>query len=343
MRLHFRATERSELNSVADFLRSVLHPEADYPTVQTKHMAWKYYEPREDWAGSRSFVLEEGDRIVAHLAVMPGCLRTSTGTVRAMHFIDWAAEPGSFIAGSSLLRKVMRQFDLTFCIGGSPDNRRALPMLGFRPAQKTELYARPLRPWLQTRTHQYRNWKLPLRFGRNLFHAVSPARNPGAWRAVEVLPKEVPERLWLPASNGATTRVRQASTYEYFIRSSCPVFRFYMLLEAENPRGCLCLAFPPGQARMADIWLAEPSVEAFTGALAVAQQAACEVPGAAEALLRVSTPMLREAAVRSGFRLIEQTDLMAWSATALPAIPIEAPLIADDACFLHSGAPQYLT
>src|SRR5690242_11297599 len=290
MALHFRATERSELDSVADFLRSVLHPEADHPTVQTAHMAWKYYEPRADWEGSRSFVLEDGGRIMAHLAVMPGCLRTSAGTVRAMHFIDWAAAPGSFIAGSSLLRRLMRQFDVTFCIGGSPDNRRALPMLGFRPLQATELYARPLRPWLQARTHQYRNWKLPLRFGRNLFYSAWPARNLGGWRALKVPPKEVPAHLWIPAQKGATTRVRQSSSYEYFIRSSDPPFRFYTLLEGKTPRGCLCLAFPPGQARIADIWLAEPSVDAFTGALAAAQQAAREAPDAAEALLRVSTP-----------------------------------------------------
>ncbi len=343
MPFHFRATDRSELNTVAAFLRSVLHPETDHPTVQTAHMAWKYYEPRADWEGSRSFVLEDGGRIVAHVAVMPGCLRTGTGTASAMHFIDWAAAPGSFIAGSSLLRKVMRQFDVTFCIGGSPDNRRALPMLGFRAEQATELYARPLRPWLQMRTHQYRNWKLPLRLGRNLIYAALPARNPGEWRAVEVQPKEVPAALWNAGPDGATTRVRHASTYEYFIRSSRPAFRFYMLLEAETPRGCLCLAFPPGQARIADIWLAKASVNALTGALAAAQETALETPDAAEAVLRVSTPMLREAAVHSGFRLLQRTDLMAWSGTTVPANPIEMPLIADDACYLHADGRQYLT
>lgn len=342
MPLQFRATERDELDSVIAFLVTVLQGGASTPGFEAEHVAWKYYDPRADWEGSRSFVLEDAGRIVAHLAVMPGCLATESGAMRSMHFIDWAAAPDSFIAGSSLLRKLMRRFEVTFCIGGSPDNQRALPILGFKPVQATELWARPIRPWLQTRTHQYRNWKLPARFGRNLFYSLAPARDAGAWRAVEIQPKEVPQDLWSAGGGAAGARIRQAETYEYFLRSPRVPFGFYLMLENDTPRGCLCMTFPPGQARIGDIWLANASVDELTGALAAAQRAALEKEEAAEILIRTSTPALREAARRSGFRFCQQIDLMAWSAAKLQ-IPIEAPLIVDDACFLHGHHPQYLT
>jgi hypothetical protein len=312
--------------------------------VDPAHMNWKYYEPRQDWPGSRSYVLEEGGRIVAHLALCPGRLLTTAGPITCTHFIDWAADPGATLAGAKILQKITRLVDLTLCVGGSPDNKRLLPAFGFKPANEVSIFARPLRPFRQIRTHQYSNWKLPVRLVRNTAWKMCAPLKPGKWKATVASPGEIPEILWNVPGAGGVPRERSAALYSYMLRSPAPRFALFLLRYAERPAGCACLCFASGQARIVDIWVDRPSRQALAGAYAAAIEAALATDSSvAEAVLSISTAVQAEAARLCGFRFIRRQDMMMYPGNSIPATPLEAPLIVDDAAFLRSRRAWYLT
>jgi len=340
---HFRTTAREELPALIEFLKR-LSSGPESATLLPEHLIWKYYEPRADWEGSRSYVLEEDGRIVAHLATMPSRLRLGSRTVTCTHFIDWVADPGAPLAGSVLLRKITRMFDVTFCIGGSLDNRRLLPKFGFQPSGRpAAIYARPIRPFRQVLDHQTKDWRLPLRLARNLAFSVTPLATPGSWKAVTVLPRDVSAKLWDAPGSGGAMHERSAAKCEYFLHSKHPEYEFFLLEQDGRPSGGLLLAFPPGQGRIVDIWLSDPSLEAFVHALVAAQRACMKREGVHEVMFRASTPMLREAAQRSGLRFMKEDAIMTYPAKEIGEECIEAPLIADDAAYLYSPQSRYLT
>ncbi|EQD39448.1 hypothetical protein B1A_16844, partial [mine drainage metagenome] len=60
------------------------------PHTEPEHLDWKYWRPRPDWQGSRSFVITEGRELLAHGAVVPGTMHWGTRQGRVIHMIDWA-------------------------------------------------------------------------------------------------------------------------------------------------------------------------------------------------------------------------------------------------------------
>jgi hypothetical protein len=343
MGFHFRTSTPEELPRLMEFLRSTHGVDDNHVGFRADHLMWKYFEPREDWEGSRSYILEDKDRIVAHLAILPAKMQLGSRMATCMHFIDWVAAPGQFVPGSILLRKTAQLFDVTFCIGGSADNRRLLPKFGFQPLMPAAVYARPIRPFRQMLSHPRKDWRLPLRLGRNLAYSQIPLNSPGSWKAVPASPRDVPGEVWTPPAEDCPVHVRAPAMYEYFLRSKEPPFGFYLLEDAGRPAGGLCIAFPPGQARIADIWLLHPSPDALAQALLAAQMACMAKPGIHEAAFRASTPLMKDAALRSGLRFMVERPVMTFPAQQVAAGCIEGPLILDDAAYMHGSRPDYLT
>ncbi len=342
MAFTFRTTAPAELPALSQYLQSILHADGGSNGFQPDHLAWKYYEPCAHWEGSRSYVLEDRGGIVAHLGIVPGKLKLGDQTLSCTHFIDWAATPGQLLSGSVLLRKVTQLFDVTFCVGGSADNRRLLPKFGFEPLEPAAIFARPIRPFRQALHHQNKNWKLPLRLGRNFIYSAIPFQSAGPWRAVPAGPRDLPEQLWETPGTGGVVHLRSAELYEYFLRSGNPPFEFYLLERSGRPAGGLCMAFPSGQARIVDIWLFGGSRDDYACALVAAQKTCLGKPGIHEVIFRASTPILKEAAVKSGLRFMLQRPIMAYPAKRIAGRFMEAPLIVDDAAYLQGREP-YLT
>lgn len=90
---------------------------------------------------------------------------------RGIQMIDWVAAPEPAGAGVALMRKLAAQFDFIYSLGGSEITRSILPRCGFVEHVQVWRAARPLRPFAQIRTHQYRNYKLLPRLIRNWFWA----------------------------------------------------------------------------------------------------------------------------------------------------------------------------
>ena len=112
-------------------------------------MAWKYYEPRPDWEGSRSYVLESGGAIISHGCVQPMKLETSVGVVPACQIIDWAADSAFPGMGLLLRRKVEGMVGVCIGVGGGEDSRNVMPRAGYKTLCQYQTFARPVRPLRQ--------------------------------------------------------------------------------------------------------------------------------------------------------------------------------------------------
>src|SRR2546429_2658830 len=116
------------------------------PHTEPEHLDWKYWRPRSDWPGPRSFVLTEGTAPIAHAAIVPGAWSSGSQRASVFHAIDWAARPGEAGAGATLMKAIGSQAGALIAIGGSDDTLAILPPLRFPAARAPALYAGTLRP-----------------------------------------------------------------------------------------------------------------------------------------------------------------------------------------------------
>jgi hypothetical protein len=81
------ADAQREAAELSDFLGRMFRG-AGTSFLAEKHMGWRYWSPRPDWAGSRSFTARHDGTIVAHAAVWPVRVRVPDHVVSAAHVID---------------------------------------------------------------------------------------------------------------------------------------------------------------------------------------------------------------------------------------------------------------
>ena len=153
--------------------------------VEPQNLHWKYWQPRADWAGPRSFVLANGSSILAHGGVIPGSCAWESRRIRTLHVIDWVANPREIGAGVALMNYIGQQAEALLAIGGGPQTMQILPNIGFRATGTATGYARSLSPLRLLRDGGQRNWRLLPRFARSLaWRLAAPAAAPGdGWQA----------------------------------------------------------------------------------------------------------------------------------------------------------------
>jgi hypothetical protein len=66
-----RPTTPQDLEKLRGFLARAFGAGLDAPFVNPALMAWKHWDPRQDWSSPRSHVLEQGDEIVTHAGLWP--------------------------------------------------------------------------------------------------------------------------------------------------------------------------------------------------------------------------------------------------------------------------------
>ena len=92
-RIGFRSTTVADESAIRSLLRQAHVVAPGHPMFEGRHLHWKYWEPRADWQGSRSYVLTREERIVAHAAIVPAVCSWGNERLRLLHVIDWAACP----------------------------------------------------------------------------------------------------------------------------------------------------------------------------------------------------------------------------------------------------------
>ena len=310
-------------------------------------MSWKFWDPRADWPGPRSFVAELDGRIVAHVGIWPVTFSREGATIRGVHMLDWAATPDAQGGGMSLVRKLITEFDFVYGIGGSDITRELLPALGFKEISSTWSAARPIRPVRQLLTHQVRNWKLAARFVRNAWWSMSPpVAIASGWDAAPLRAEDVPAPLTAASIGEARAMPRAGAFFEYVMRCPIGAYRLFGLSNRDGLQGCFLLGTVRGQARIGGIWLRDPSDEHWRIAYGLACRMALKTTGASEVAAAVSKGVSHDAAARAGLRVIGRNPTPVVLISRRNAVSLhpdfQFQMADDDSLFMDLGQ-TYLT
>jgi hypothetical protein len=346
MKSSFRPTSIGDLNALRQFLARSFGVGPDIPSWDPAVMSWKYWDRRDDWTGPRGYVLERDGVIVAHAGIWPMTLGAGDDTVQGIQMIDWAAAKESPGTGLALIQKLASMFDFIYSIGGSEMTCKVLPAFGFSQYTREWRGVRPLRPLRQIVTHQTRTWKLVPRLIRNWFWAMpkgsSPYKN---WRAIEIAPQEILGAIYLARVADARFSPRSPAFFEYLLR--CPVARFslYGIVDRGELRGHFAISVLRGQARVAGVWLREPSREAWAAAYFLARQTALRLKGAYEIVAVGSEGASRSGAAEAGFRIMQGPFVYLLDKHGKLSLSPEFQfqLCDDDAAFSDTGTASYWT
>jgi hypothetical protein len=343
-RIDVRPTAPSDAAALSDFLGRMFQLRAGASLMAEKHMKWKYWSARPDWAGPRSFTARHDGAIVAHVATWPVRVRVPGQVLAAVHLIDWAADPEYPGAGLWLLRRLGAKV-LMIGTGGTEITRRLLPVIGFRPHGELCCFARPVRPLGQVLTTNERNWKLPARLVRNTFWQLSPPLSfPRGWSAPPMAPEEIPKGLWPQPSPDTAVTARDAPFYRYFVDSPSTRHVLFGLEKGRELVGYFCLAFAPHVARIADLWLPSMDVDDWRDGFRTAAVLAARDKDVYEVSAWASTPLGTEGLCRAGFRLRDRSPVSVFrDARVLEGRKLHVQMLDCDASFLSGETVSYLT
>jgi len=317
-----------------------------HPNVGPQELEWKYWRPRGDWPGARSFLLTDEDDALAHAAIVPGWCAQARQRARIGHLIDWAARPGAAGAGVALLKHIGQQVEALIAVGGSAETRQILPHIGFRPAGAVTGYVRPLFPRRLLSDGTIPAGRRLLRFARNFrwLLAAPAARHtesrPLALAADDL--RRIDPVLPRPAA-GRTVIERSAALFAYAL--ACPIVpvRLFGVERSGRVRGYFLLASAPGQVRIADCWMDSAEPADWRAMILCAVAEAQHDPQAAEVAIWASDPVLAQALAGCGFHARFELPVLLRSTHAglMPREPLRVQMLDSDAAFLHEGRPGY--
>jgi hypothetical protein len=334
--LQFAAAQSSERAAVGEFLASIFN---DPLLAVPELLQWKYFDEREDWPGSRSYVLKQGEKILAHSGADPVTLCTPRGEVSSIHGSDWAASEDAPGAGVILLQKVAKLADTYLVPGGTKRTRAILPEIGFRPFGERYTYSRVIRPWKYLRAESSPGWRSAVRLGRNLLRNLAPRSSSSRWSSVPLRSfgdAELP--LLVRTPNPGSTRCRRTPNVLNYLLA-CPVAAVsaFLLIRGTEPRGYFVLSRVANQVRIADLSLSSESMADWQAAYSLAAQTAEAEPTASVVLTAVSTDLAREALERNRFYLADRRTVLVLDRKGRleGAPPLDLQLLDGDEYYLH--------
>lgn len=312
-----------------------LEPHSD-PT----QLHWKYWQERDDWPGSRSYVLTDGVELLAHVAVVPGAFRCGGTRARVAHLIDWAARREMAGVGIRLARHVSGMSDFVLAVGGSRDTLEILPLLGYVQCGTVSGYVRTLSPLAMLSRPIPSRWKLVPRLARSLLWSVAAPRSDTVdWRVCPIGSEEI-EPICGPASaqrDGMATFQRSPALFRHVL--SCPIVPTELSGLERNGRigGYFLLSYAPGQARIADIWMDSQSPADWCAVVQAAVDRARAKAGLAELIAWSSDPGLSRVLEDCGFheRLRLPILLQASGGAAIPHDIMRLQMLDSDAFYLY--------
>jgi hypothetical protein len=340
----FRSTTVADEPAIRALLEEAHGFAPGHPMFEHRLLRWKYWEPREGWQGSRSYVLTRDDRIVAHVAVVPAICTWGKDRLKVLHVIDWAARAEAPGAGNILMRHLALIADAIVAYSGSSAALRLMPLLGFAESNTVvTAYARPIRPLLYLTGAAASRWRLTARCVRNSLWALSaPSGARQAWWARQVAAEEVAAASipWPVPRNGTAVLERSSAVMSYWLHCPAVPMELYAVGEGCEAEGYFVLAFAPGQARLADCWLDCDAPACWEALVHLAVQQASRRTGVAEVVAICSEPLLAAALQRCGFHARGSRPVLvrAASKSQVPAGAIRIQMLDDDAAYLHSGS-----
>ena len=310
--------------------------------LDPQFLNWKYWQPRNDWPGTRSFVLAHDSELIAHAAIVPGACVWAGQRMAMTHMIDWAARAGSG-AGVSLLKYLGRMTQMLLGVGGAAETLSILPHLGFRQVGTVSVHARPLFPLRLLRSGA--TWKLLPKLARAAWRRSPPAAPGGTWRSRRLAGDDILQIasvLPRPAEDMAVTE-RSVGLFRYAL--SCPgvPLQLYAVEQAGRVRGYFLLVSVAGQIRIADYWIDSPESSDWRALILCAVEQAQHDPHAAEVVAWASDARLAAALRSCGFYPRIQYPIQVRAATrdALPGGTLRVQMLDNDAPYLWQSHNEY--
>lgn len=339
----FRPSSPADAAAIAALLSAAgLHP-----VVRADVERWKYWQPRADWTGSRSFVLADNGKLIAHGAIVPGELTWAAGRARVVFVVDWAADSALTGAGASLMKQIGRLADGMLAVGGTSQTRQILPHLGFRPVGQVTGYVRAIRPWRIFGAAAPFSARLLLRFARSAVWAVgASSRGRGDFRLGRITPETLVDlRPALPAPTGD---VAVFSRSEVSLRHAleCPLvpMELHALERSGRVQGYFLLAIAGRQARLADCWMVSQDPADWRSLVQCAVQRAGQHPEVAEVTAWASEALLSTCLVQCGFhaRNLQPVSLMMRPGSAAPPASVRVQMLETDMAYLDPQGQSLL-
>ena len=319
-----------------------------HPDVERQHLEWKYWQPRADWPGPRSFVLTDGGEVIAHLAIVPGRCVWQMHSIRLGHLIDWAASPKAPGAGIALLNQVVGQEQAVLAVGASDEALQILPRIGFRAMGAVSNYVRPLRPLRLRRSAgtASSSWRLAARVVRSIaWTLTAPPARASNWQPLSLAAPDVSRIsavLPVPLEKTAVFE-RSAELFRYML--SCPILpmELFAVKRADQIQGYYLLASAPGQIRIADYWMDSQEPADWRELILCAVEQATHHHEAAEVVSWASDPTLAQTLEACGFRARYETPMLLRPAAdqVLPQGTLRVQMLDTDLAYLHGGSKEF--
>jgi hypothetical protein len=316
------------------------------PNLEPESLHWKYWQKRDDWPGSRSFVLARGTELLAHAGIVPGMCAWAGSRVRVIHMIDWAARPDVAGAGVSLMKYISRLADLLLSIGGSAQTRAILPFLGFRPYGVATGYVRVLRPSQILKDRTQSRWRLIPRFARSgLWSLTAPRYGGDGWHAElidQVAAHSLAACFPIPRGDMAVFE-RTEALFRYALRCPIALMELYSISRGGPAKGYFLLAFAPAQVRLVDCWIDSADPADWRALIEQAVRQARGTPGAAELVALASDPTLSQALLKSGFHARRMDPIQLLPSGRIDGAPatLRVQMLDSDSAYHHSGQPAF--
>jgi hypothetical protein len=336
-----RPSTPEDAPAIVELMRSAgLEPHSD-----PRHLYWKYWQERSDWSEPRSFVMTDGHKLLAHLAVVPGAFRYGDTRARVTHMIDWAARREAAGAGIRLAKQVARMSDFAIATGGSEHTRKIFPMIGYVDCGRISGYARTLSPLGILQRPIPSRWKLIPRLARSfLWSLAAPRADTAGWQTRRIGADEI-ERIHLPLpmpTLGKAVFERTPALLRHML--ACPIvpIELYGLEKGGRIGGYFLLSYAPGQARIADMWIASDDPVDWRALVHAAVNQARSKRGLAELIVWSSDPSLSQILDDCGFheRLSLPISLRPSESTAIPHDIMRVQMLDSDAFYLYFGGNE---
>jgi hypothetical protein len=312
------------------------------PNLDPEHLRWKYWQPRTDWPGPRSFVLASASELLAHGAVIPGIYAWGSRCVSTIQMIDWVARRGEAGAGVTVMKYIAQQAESLLSIGGGAETLRILPHVGFRPVGAATAYVRTLFPSRLLRSEGIPRWRRWPRVVRSAaWTLTAPSSRRTNWEVRRLVGEDV-NRIAsvLPVpTRGMAVLERSVDLFRYI--TSCPdvPMALYAVESSGITRGYFLLASQPGQVRIADCWMNSDDPADWRALIFCAVDEAKRDSEAAEVVSWASDPLLARTLQSCGFHARYEIPIQVRvaAATSMPASPLRVQMLDNDAVFLHQG------
>lgn len=315
------------------------------PHVEPEHLEWKYWRECPDWPGSRSFVLTNGRELLAHGAVVPGKLHCGPNPARVIHMIDWAAQREAIGAGVMLMKHVGGLTDFLLGVGGSSDTLNIMPRIGYRQWGTVTGYVRTLSPLGILHRPSRSRWKRAPRVARSLYWRVTAPRSRlNGWTVRRIGTDQLEQIEPALPSRRDGLAVFERSVARLGHALACPIVpvELVALERGGQVGGYFVLSYAPGQARLADAWMASEAPQDWRALVQAAVQRASRHGAMAELAIWASDPVFAQVLRECGFhaRLTLPIYLRPSAGETIPSQTPRVQMLDNDAFYLHFGGDE---